>query len=47
MNTVTILPEIVMNLLQEQNIKRETVEKVEIKKERNLEEMMNDEKKIN
>ena len=45
MNTVTILPEIVMNLLQEQNIKRETVEKVEIKKERNLEEMMKDEKK--
>lgn len=40
MNTVTILPEIIMNLLQEQNIKRETLEKVSIKKEKNLEEKL-------
>lgn len=49
MNTITILPEIIMNLLQEQNIKREIVEKVEIKKEKNLEDKMKEQedKKIN
>ena len=41
MNTITILPEIIMNLLQTQNIKRETLEKVETnKKEKNLEEKL-------
>ena len=40
MNTVTILPEIVMNFLQEQNIKRETVAKVDLSEEKNLEEKM-------
>jgi len=50
MNTITILPEIIMNLLQEQNIKREIVEKVEInKKDKNLEEKIKEQKeqKIN
>ena len=38
MNTITILPEIIMNLLQEQNIKREIVEKVDMNKKDTLSE---------
>jgi hypothetical protein len=32
MNTVAILPEILMSLLQKQNVKRDIVEKIDVEK---------------